>query len=640
MAKQIDKEALKKNLFWILLSTFFVLWLAAVVVVKVSASDAKKKAWEGAKGGIQSALSAGPKTPAFLTPWEKHGKKFHDQKDKLWQEAWKQQARMYTWPDNMPYNVRPLYFDDPFGRGPDGKPNADVDAANRILFRDHWYAQQFASINVAPAEFLKSMDDVFPRQVWSATEHPTAEEIWLAQEDFWIRGEMLAIVRYVLNSVALCRDVTPKEELEKIKKRTFPARRVFRNTNWEISLEIKDNPTLRRLVIGDQSTIKNIHPTQRTQVVRHPRSTEGLPFLMVQQGRNLPKRPQLYIASEPLAYGKEAKFKVDREGAVDAVDLAKDFQLEQVLDWEISPVRRIDALDVPRQSHRTVTMQLKVNEELKKLEPEAKDDSGGGGGGGGGGAIGGMGGMGGMIGGPPPGAGGPPPGAGGPPPGAGSMGGPGGKGGGGDGAATGDVTKVNKIPRQRYIQITPQARHIPIAMRLVVEQNHINDVLTAVANSTLRIQITQVAFHHVRDVARAKPGTGGVAEAKGGMGGEGDGMGGMPGGMPGVGGPPPAAGGPPPMGGGSMGGPPPMSGGFGRTDLSTPRGAGKFAMPGVTTPAKEGESQFVDNSRLVELSIYGIAALYERFPPKPKAAEQPAGTPGTTTPGAVTPTKP
>src|SRR5207253_1477158 len=58
------------------------------------------------------------------------------------------------------------------------------------------------------------------------------------------------------------------------------------------------------------------------------------------------------------------------------------------------------------------------------------------------------------------------------------------------------------LERNRYIIATDQARHLPIAMVLVVEQSHINDVLIAVANSPLRIQTTQVAFH---DTALAPP---------------------------------------------------------------------------------------------------------------------------------------
>src|SRR5581483_10666614 len=88
-----------------------------------------------------------------------------------------------------------------------------------------------------------------------------------------------------------------------------------------------------------------------------------------------------------------------------------------------------------------------------------------------------------------------------------------GKGGmmGGGGAPT-DGTRINKIDRQRYIYVTPQCKHLPIAVRLIVDQSHINDVLTAVSNSRLRIQITQVTLNHERNVVRATT-TGGPGSA-------------------------------------------------------------------------------------------------------------------------------
>jgi hypothetical protein len=104
-------------------------------------------------------------------------------------------------------------------------------------------------------------------------------------------------------------------------------------------------------------------------------------------------------------------------------------------------------------------------------------------------------------------------------------------------AAPEDVTPVNKIPRPRYLHVTPQRHHLPLALRVIVEQGHGNDVLAAVANSRLRIQITQV-------------------------------------------------------------------------QLSYPRG--------------------VQSTQLMELTVYGIATLYERFPPRNKAEAQPGTTPPVT----------
>ena len=55
------------------------------------------------------------------------------------------------------------------------------------------------------------------------------------------------------------------------------------------------------------------------------------------------------------------------------------------------------------------------------------------------------------------------------------------------------------LERDRYILSNEQCRHLPVAMVLEVDQAAINDILIAVANSPLHIQITQVSALHVHD---------------------------------------------------------------------------------------------------------------------------------------------
>jgi hypothetical protein len=163
---------------------------------------------------------------------------------------------------------------------------------------------------------------------------------------------------------------------------------------------------------------------------------------------------------------------------------------------------------------------------------------------------------------------------------------------GGEGAALGgqgvvsNPTRHNKLERNRYLKVTPQCRQLPVALSLVVDQAHLEEVLYALANSPLRIQTTQVDFRHVRGI---KP-----ASAEGGPPG-GDGAG-----------PPPKF----PREGafdGRVGGPPPEGG-------------------------AEGAPRNEDDPNLIQLEVYGIAAVYQRPPPKTKPNEAspgaPAGAPG------------
>ncbi|MFO0845348.1 MAG: hypothetical protein U0797_23685 [Gemmataceae bacterium] len=486
MAKKgVDAEALKKHHFWILLGGFAVLWLVAVVLAKVTAADAKKKAWTEAKTKIDGALKAGPKTEAYQKPWNEHGEKFSKHKDVIWKDAWNQQYRMYSWPDVMPDNARPTYPDDYFAphNNPGGPfTNITLDQNNRNAFKRDWYPTQFPPLLnfCEPAEFNGGFLAIFPMQQWDTRGTPTREEIWLAQEDFWVRREMLFMIREAMDAMAWLKDVTPKEvlakEQERLKKKEKPAdgvelKRVFRNSNWELTLLFERDQAGRTYVIRPDSTIKNVNPNNRTLMLAHPKSTRGLPFRLAQ---NLATAP-LEISGEPLAGGTETQLK--REYKTTPVDVTKPFDVVQELAWENSPIRRIDALSLAHHSHRTILAPLKVNEDMKKLDPDPEPEaaatpSGEGGGGG----------MMSML---------PPPGAGGGLDGKGGVGGP------------ADATPVNRIDRARYVQVTPQCRHLPVAMRLVVEQAHVHDVLAAVANSRLRIQITQATVTHAPDVSAA-----------------------------------------------------------------------------------------------------------------------------------------
>jgi len=67
----------------------------------------------------------------------------------------------------------------------------------------------------------------------------------------------------------------------------------------------------------------------------------------------------------------------------------------------------------------------------------------------------------------------------------------------------------------------------------------------------------------------------------------------------------------------------PMMPGGPRTGAGGPRVEG---MTGGDPGKAAGAAHVVDNARLVELSVYAVASLYERFPPRPKPASSESGT--------------
>jgi hypothetical protein len=621
MANKLDKEALIKHRFWIGLGLFGAIWIVGIIVVKVSGDETKKKAWEDAKKEIEGTKSKGVKTEKWQDPWNAFGVVFSKQKDKIWKAAWEQQALMYDWPDKM---AKPVYYpDDRFGS------DDRSDVVNRDYYRTVLYPAQWQDVKdhngwVAPVEFYGGFDKVFPSQVWDLERSPTREEIWLAQEDYWVRREMLYIVATALENIVRFQEEKVDEKKEKLPDGVVKHLR-FRNANFELNLLLTKAPRGPGWVIGPESTIKNISVTRRTLPLATPDSNDGLLFILYQSGASFP----MYIAGEPLAYDREVQIK--KTFSTDTVDLKKPFGVQQGLVWKNSPIRRIDELRLAYHSHRTITSGLKAREDLKALDPEPKEDApaptgGSGGAGGDGRPSMGSGNMGGM---------------------ASGMGGMGGRG------SEADATRVNKIPRDRYMHVTPQCRHLPIAMRLVLDQAHTHDFLAAVANSRLRIQITQVTFSNIsKRVERFAPaGDSGAGKGPGGSGPS------TPGGKPGVGsgsgagGPGYGSGSSPPSGmgsgmgsggvgpgayggGASGGGQRPGNSGDGRRPGGGRGGSGGFGGPGRPGgpggPGRPGgssdpsQAQTPDPASLVELTVYGVASLYERFPPK---AAQPASTP-------------
>ncbi len=618
MANKLDKEALIKHRFWIGLGLFVAIWLVGIIVVKVSGDDTKKKKYEDTKTAIEATKSKGVKTEAYQKPWNEFGSMFNKQKNKIWRAAWEQQANMYTWPE-MPKPV--FYPSDQFG------DDDRSDVVNRDKFRNQLYPEEYRELKdsklIYTVSYLGGFEKVFPPQVWDQERSPAREEIWLAQEDYWVRLEMLYIVRAALEGIVQFQQikVDPKDKPAGVEDR-----RVFRNANFELNLLLVKASKGLGWEISDKSTIKNISVTKRTLPLATPGDTSGLPFILLQDGANYTMR----IAGEPLAYEHEVPLK--RIYSTDPVNLQKPFFIQQGLVWKNSPIRRIDALALGTHSHRTITSGLKVREDLKALDPEPKEEA------------------------PPPAASGAPGGAAGPGSAGTGAGGSGmaGAGFGGRGSDV-DATRVNKIPRARYMHVTPQCRHLPIAMRVVLDQAHIHDFLSAAANSRLRIQITQVTFTNVSkqidppvetetDKGTSGPGRGGSGPAGGSPGGVGPGGGKAPGagGSGGSGmGPPPGMG--PGKGGGDDadrgkmygqsgrgygGGRPGSKGGFGmgggRGGLA---GAGGPGGPAGSGNADTGnKNQAKDTASLVELCVYGVASLYERFPPKPPAATAPVTT--------------
>ena len=148
---------------------------------------------------------------------------------------------------------------------------------------------------------------------------------------------------------------------------------------------------------------------------------------------------------------------------------------------------------------------------------------------------------------------------------------------------------------------------MPVGLDLVVDQAYVNDVLIALGNSPLRVQITQTQWQRFRDPLA---------------------VGGSPSGAP-----PseePEGGTPPDFGGG---GEDSESGRRGSSGLGQPRppGSGTGAMfpggSGLGGSAPGGSTGSLPQSQvtagLVELAVYGIVSIYEKAKVKPVDPNKP-----------------
>lgn len=162
---------------------------------------------------------------------------------------------------------------------------------------------------------------------------------------------------------------------------------------------------------------------------------------------------------------------------------------------------------------------------------------------------------------------------------------------------------------------------MPVATTLIVDQAFLEETLVAFTNSPLRMQITQVHWQRFRGTLNEQSGS----SAAGGASGQGSDS-------------------PVMAGGGIFGGGLESGGRPGRPGPGSP-GPGRpgGAFPGAAGPGPEGPGGYGGatvsegqlNSGLIELTIYAVVSLYEKY--------QPPGTPaagGPTTAPTTPPAKP
>jgi hypothetical protein len=666
-----NNDALKKHHFWILLGLVPLLVLIAVLVISSGvggAITAKQGEVDKAKSDIASKTNVKPK--ALIEAMDVMTKKVDARKGDLHKVNWDRQQPLYTWPNSHRDRLKAiermgLKFGDPI-------PNNNEQYAE--FPKKEVYIAEYSAAGLPKEKLLVPgalgmADRVAPTQFaggWaSVLRHVNnwgdaalnSNQIWLLMEDIWVQRSLLEAVKSVNDQMAAFERVQYKKDGVVIDdpnpeaSQKDPLRRKFKSRTWEVALEVvrKGNrqylvgslknttDRLQLLGAGKTMTLKvwlERNKDGKTDGIEPVEFKIGGEFL---PGEGITKTVKDKEGKEKVVPANVAVVEPDEtnDKSLDAYPnlippgktAAEIVKVEQVFDTQTVPVRQIVALALGKTDSRNAAMSELAPPKFLEKEfaaaaagtPSTTESPGL--------SLG-------SAGGPPPILGGKfPPGIAGPG-GESSSSATGGRSGGGS------IEAVVNANKRRYIATTDQVRRMPVGIVVIVDQAQLQDVLLAFANSPLRFQITQVTWTRYRRDLGTGTGLGSaggsdtiITGGSSGQFGSGFGIGSdpdarPPGGGSGFGPPRPPGGIGPFPGGGSGLGPPPglvPPGGMGSGMVPPGVGGspGSFGFgPGSGTMTTVSDAQIT--SGLIELSVYGIVSLYEKYVSPEEAAAKEA----------------
>jgi hypothetical protein len=651
---QINKDVLKKHHFWIIAGLIPVLILVAVILIWTGAGSAVAAGEADIKKAIDGAKSRQPSGKWVLGKLDENKNVVASKKDKLWEYNWNEQKTLFTWPQDANGKLAKFLLDPKDPNYTKDPQKAQILKFGSPLPNDNFQFQAFTDQSVylkayeteakavEPTQFLGGSWRSVLRVIPNWTEKlPESWMIWLALEDLWVQRGVLEPIRAVTQQAAA---FDPIDEKGADGKPVPPGlKRSFASRLWQLDLEVKTEGP-RRYMTGK---IKNL--TDRVQLLGIGNimklnvyfDNQTVPFDFRVEGEYVEAGKSRDIMYVPVFH--------DLPPELNPTSITR---VTQEFDARTVPVKRIDRIVLGKTDNRHFAGTLKAPAFVPV--PEVVAPTGGDGDAAGGGR--------GMVMGAP-GTGSPD----------GGMGGPGSTMGGMMGTASGLEGAFAPL-KVRYLETTEQVRRMPVAIVLIVDSMYLQDVLAAYSNAKLRFQVTQIHYRRFRDKLALPgasgsgfPGSMGGSAFGGGneimsggfgfegedssMGGGGRGFGGgslSPRGVPGGpgggvgspdGGDPRGGGfGAPPMG--MMGGPrgpggPTGPGGFG----GPPMGYGGM-MGGYGGMLSTGVAESQTAAGLIEVSIYGIVSLYDRFGEIPAADATPAEPAAPATPAPAAPANP
>ncbi len=341
-----------------------------------------------------------------------------------------------------------------------------------------------------------------------------SKEAWIAQEDIWVQAEIYRIIRSVNDSISKFKGKGGTNRGSAIK---------FQNDNFdlELTLQADNNLTfkiknrLKKRQRLDLNFRVQMNKTKPPEIIK----ISGLPLM---PAGDKDGKDTLSPTFPP------SKDQPPRQGV---------FSVEQVLTMDSAAIKRIDQVSIGSNgvddishSHRTYPKNLRPFD--PKDAPKKDGEQPGG--------------PGGLV---------------------GIRGGGGGAGGAGAGGNI--VPLPHGLWTNRYSEVTEQSRRIPISVVLIVDQSHVDRVVSAFNNSKLRFLETQILLNHYTEQIQPPPLP---VEQKNDAG-----------------------------------------GGF-------PKFGGGREQPGVPLPSASSSASAEDSN--MELVIYGIMTLYQRSERRPTLTER------------------
>ena len=341
------------------------------------------------------------------------------------------------------------------------------DKGNGVVQLNGWFFQK----DLLPHDTFKDNPKDYPFIRYVAVPWPVGgreihKEAWIAQEDLWIQAEIYRMIKVANDGVS---NFTPQFKGKGEERNKAHA---FQNSYFDLELMLDKNDTL-------SFKIKNRLPRKQSM---------DLKFRVLLNGAKGHQEEIIEISGFPLMpAGTKGTGANESDYLVRSIPKGKDertgvYSVQQILSWQTAAVKRIDQISIGSNdfgdvshSHRTFPVGLKPFDEKDStavaLDVLNKDK-------------------------PAPAV----------RPGRkpkGPAAGPGGKdkkpgalgGAGNVGRDKVDPALKEWMWTHRYVEVTEQARRVPVAVVLIVDQGHVDRVLTSFNNSNLRFLDTQVLLN-------------------------------------------------------------------------------------------------------------------------------------------------